>query len=557
MKTQIMTFYEKLSPAQRTRIDRHAASVGDNLEVKVGQIDVPGYTRNIRTSTVRPGDTETVGVLSDNLHLFRDLKHINVILTNACNLSCPYCYEQHDTDFGRFTPESLKRIYDFQLASGYKGVKAFQFFGGEPMIHKGLVLEFLERYKDHLELHGHGQMVGLSTNGVLLTPDFLDKYFSYSFTMINISLDTDVIELDGRDLTSSQMDHILKMIEYVPQRPKDQKRLSVRCTISVDNVPRLGDFIDHLYSLGVRTMVVHPLTMDSLKGFVEWSGAQWGELQQTMHRALNAYDDFTIQFSEGIGFKHANNCMIGSDMVAVDASGDFSGCYFFTNHKKDAPHTILGNILNNTVYLDRYQTFESIFAEALEHPQCKACDLKKLCYQCPAGNLDTSGQLFRPDSMCQSVVGLFLQLLQDRNKKQFEVKFRGLREYSALHGEQHTFAKSLTALMYRYVTSVFADTSVIDTFVDELPAYEVIIGVFKSAVEGATVELTTVDNAVADLRRVSTGVQPATIHELYNSLLKSRGIPLDAGVVEDATKRLFYLTLCHLLILDRMEKRPY
>ena len=107
-------------------------------------------------------------------------------------------------------------------------------------------------------------------------------------------------------------------------------------------------------------MVVHPLTLDSSQGFIRWDDWEWEKLHKDILAVLNTYTDLQIHFSEGVGQKEEENCMIGSDMIAIDASGDFSGCYFFTNQKGGpTADTILGNIYQDKIYLDRYKT--SIF----------------------------------------------------------------------------------------------------------------------------------------------------------------------------------------------------
>ena len=114
-------------------------------------------------------------------HLFWELSHMNLILTNACNLSCTYCYEQHRKDYGRFTEESLSRAYKFLVNTSRAPHKTFQFFGGEPLIHKDLILSFLSKNKDYLQEQSESfpsTIVSLITNGLLLDSSFLKEYFS-------------------------------------------------------------------------------------------------------------------------------------------------------------------------------------------------------------------------------------------------------------------------------------------------------------------------------------------------------------------------------------------
>lgn len=103
------------------------------LSLRKDTITTPaGLLKTITYKSITPNEGERIKSVTDVPHLFEDLQHVNIILTNACNLDCSYCYEQHEADYGRFTPTTLKQIYDFLLNSNDIDGKVFQFFGGEP-----------------------------------------------------------------------------------------------------------------------------------------------------------------------------------------------------------------------------------------------------------------------------------------------------------------------------------------------------------------------------------------------------------------------------------------
>ena len=143
---QPVVFYRQLSDTQKKRINQdHKASVkvGDDGQFQYlsEQIITPkGLSKENRKISVLPDPNERVLKLREAKYLFGELQHMNIILTNACNLSCTYCYEQHRKDYGRFTEESLLEAYNFLLNISNNNHKTFQFFGGEPLIHKDLIL---------------------------------------------------------------------------------------------------------------------------------------------------------------------------------------------------------------------------------------------------------------------------------------------------------------------------------------------------------------------------------------------------------------------------------
>lgn len=266
-----------------------------------------------------------------------------------------------------------------------------------------------------------GTCVSICSNGLLLDKEFIEYYFKKSYTYMLISLDTLDPELDHREITTEQLEKILGYVDNILEVLKEDnaKRLIIRCTLSQETTPALTNFIDTLYAKGIRNIIVHPLVLDSRVGFINWKDDVWNSMRAQIFSALDTHKDLFVKFSEGVGMKEDNNCMVGSDMIAIDASGDFSGCYFFTNQKASATsETILGNIYKDRVYIDRYKKFQAVYQEMFDkEEQCRTCDYQNACYQCPAGNIDTGPRLFRPDDMCQKIVKLYLDFQKDVAKK--------------------------------------------------------------------------------------------------------------------------------------------
>ena len=444
-----------INEARLKRIESHKASVVQDadgkLHARTQLINIAdGYKINKLISVV-PHKEEKAVSFKTVPHLFADLTQMNCMLTNACNLSCSYCYEQHRKDFGRFTVESLKKCYDWLNECNTQKNRVFQFFGGEPLIHKKLIKDFITTHEDELTsnyFNYTGTYVSMCTNGLLVDDDFVDFYFSRPFTHMMISLDTFNSAIDHREITPVQLDKLVKTISKITEYLGDEpQRLIIRATLSEETAVEMEDFIERLYQVGVRNIIVHPLILDSKRGYIKWADGNWAEMRRQIFDCLDSYEDMIIKFSEGVGEKQDNNCMVGSDMIAIDASGDFSGCYFFTNQKgSSVSEAILGNIFDDKIYVDRYAAFQAEYNKMFEvEEQCKACDLQNFCYQCPAGNLDTgSKKMFRPDDMCQEIVKLYLDFQKDVYDKMF---YRNMNAH----------IRNLEEQGYSYIEKVLAD----------------------------------------------------------------------------------------------------
>lgn len=564
MKSQTIEFVRNLNQSQKKRIyEDHKASVAldheGNLQSLSKTILTPkGFEKENKLKWVVPSPTETIKKISEVNSLFSEISHMNIILTNACNLSCTYCYEQHNKDYGRFTNESLLSAYNFLLKTSKASSKAFQFFGGEPLIHKDLILDFLDKNKEYLSKNAKGennQIVSMITNGLLLTDDFIKEYFQYDFTWLMVSLDTLDSSLDHRQLKQVDIDNLLKKIDSIPHEAKN--RVVMRCTISRETAPLMEEYIKKIYSLGVRDIVIHPLILDSSAGFIKWSDSEWNTLHKSLISIIDEHQDLSISFSEGVGKKKENNCMIGSDMIAIDGSGDFSGCYFFTNQKGGPTNKmILGNIFNDTIYTDRYHEFQKNFLKMFEEEeQCKTCDYKERCYQCPAGNMDTGSQMFRPDDMCQKIVKLYLDLQDDVIKKQFKNKYEMIYDHILKNSEHEVFNKLLLDSMFMMYSGRHSYDNEIGRFTTLTE--DEICGIWKYViVNKIKLDVTSFENFNKSLP-CDCDVTLLNIKNFYEWLSQGSNLPIDSSKkINDLNleKRVGYLVLIQHLVYNLKAK---
>ncbi len=545
---------------QNTKQEQHKASViqqsDGSLHFESKTIITPkGLEKENKLISVIPKSDEKVEKLSESKFLFQELRQLNLILTNACNLSCTYCYEQHNKDFGRFTNDSLLSAYRFLVNSNNRQRKIFQFFGGEPLIHKDIILQFLELNKEELSKNAKGDIntnIGTVTNGLLLTKDYIDKYFSYDFTSMLISLDTDIADVDHREIGQGKIDKLMQQIADMPEDIKLAKRVLIRCTLARENAPYFKQFVDNLHDRGIRKMVVHPLILDSGKGFIKWSDKEWNDLHQDILFVLDKYEDLEIHFSEGVGQKGEENCMIGSEMIAIDASGDFSGCYFFTNQKAGAGNgAILGNVFHDTIYLDRYKTFNDEYNKMFEtEEQCQTCDYKNACYQCPAGNLDIGAKMFSPDDMCQKIVKLYVDLQEDIIKKQTKKKFDSIIKAMSSMGENATFVRGLSYLMFFNYFNYHPNPDVVHKNIDDVD-YKALLALWKNIIERKINPEFKPETYVDQIKALVTD-ETMDIDDFYYYAMIKSGMLINPETrkARNEFERCFYLTLLHITVLQ-------
>jgi uncharacterized protein len=338
---------------------------------------------------------------------------LNIIVTNKCNLSCTYCYEQHSKDSGVWDLPKLTNALNFLInTNDNNSRKKFQFFGGEPLMQKQLILDFIETHHEYV--YNNNIDVSIVTNFLLADKVFLDRFFANhsmaSRRSILVSLDDYTSDKDFRKLTDNQISYIFNLFDYCKQKGYS-KYLSIRSTLPKENLPHLREFIRKLHEdYGINSLVIHPLILSNADGYIEWSNEEWAELSTIIDETTNKYKSLYFEFAEGVGTKSSNSCIHNMDTLSVTADGDISGCYFFSNHKDDdfGRDYQVGNIFSGVNQVEKTAKYDDLFQEMQRtDPLCQTCDVKDRCYQCPAGNLASFGVLFKPNEMCKKIVQLY------------------------------------------------------------------------------------------------------------------------------------------------------
>jgi len=119
---------------------------------------------------------------------------VTLVMTYACNLACPYCYEGNKkTKEGLLTSKKIETILTFtknHAQGDKKPLVHISFYGGEPLLNwKGCkyALKRLEEMKDNGEIQDYS--TGFVTNGVLINEDVTNAINEYNVYSMQITLD--------------------------------------------------------------------------------------------------------------------------------------------------------------------------------------------------------------------------------------------------------------------------------------------------------------------------------------------------------------------------------
>jgi molybdenum cofactor biosynthesis enzyme MoaA len=117
---------------------------------------------------------------AENSSVNSRLYRCEMILTNACNFSCPYCRGLRDDCKGEVKFDDAMNTINLWISEGLKNVR---FSGGEPTLYRGLV-DLVKRCKE-----GGVEHIAISTNG-------FTKYEKY-LELIDAGVNDFSISLDG------------------------------------------------------------------------------------------------------------------------------------------------------------------------------------------------------------------------------------------------------------------------------------------------------------------------------------------------------------------------
>ena len=178
--------------------------------------------------------------------------HVTILTTLQCNFACEYCYQGDHGDYNaradRMSMETAGRVGDWierELDRVRPERLVVTFFGGEPLLNQPVMYALAERLFGAATARGVRPLTNIITNGLLLTPDVVDRMLPFGLNGIKITLDGDRDVHDRmRPLRGGQgtFDRIVENIRHVAGKC----RIAVGGNFdetSVDSFPSLLEFL--------------------------------------------------------------------------------------------------------------------------------------------------------------------------------------------------------------------------------------------------------------------------------------------------------------------------
>ena len=206
-----------------------------------------GFLVESREADRRALDQYLSEVKSDGSEL-----NVTILTTLQCNFACDYCFQGDHDDYNqradRMSLETASRVGDWierELDRVRPEKLVLTFFGGEPLLNLPVMYAIAERLWNATRKRGVAHYANIITNGLLLTPDVVDRMSPLALNGVKITLDGDRATHDRmRPLRGGQgtFDRIIENIRKVAGRC----RIAVGGNFdesSVDSFPALLEFL--------------------------------------------------------------------------------------------------------------------------------------------------------------------------------------------------------------------------------------------------------------------------------------------------------------------------
>jgi uncharacterized protein len=146
----------------------------------------------------RADETQSLDQYFHTLREDTEQLRVTVLTTLQCNFACDYCFQGDHGDYNKFAEkmslETASKVIDW-IEERMDALRPEKFvltlFGGEPLLNLPVAYYLAERCRDLCTERGIQPGVSLITNGLLLTPEVVDRLVACGLYGIKITLDGD------------------------------------------------------------------------------------------------------------------------------------------------------------------------------------------------------------------------------------------------------------------------------------------------------------------------------------------------------------------------------
>lgn len=357
-------------------------------------------------------------------------KPITFCVTNACQLRCTYCYEQHKgnkyMDF-----ETAKKFIDL-LLSGDKGMDKYispenspavsiEFIGGEPFMAIDLIDKITDYWMDRTTelMHPWADkfMLSICSNGVAYFDPKVQKYLEKHKNHLSFS-----VTIDGnkelhnacRVYAGTNIGCYDEAVAAARDWMSRGNYMGSKMTYSPENISHMYEAVVHMIDEGYYEILGNcayepEWTNEDALIFYE-QGKKLAD--EVLNRNLNMEKDYYISLFEENFFRPKSSedienwCGGNGVMIACDWDGEIYPCirYMEMSLGDDQPKMPIGNVddglLQTPEQLACFNCLKKIDRRTQSTDECFYCPIAEGCSWCTAWNYQLFGT---PDKRCTRI----------------------------------------------------------------------------------------------------------------------------------------------------------
>ena len=325
---------------------------------------------------------------------------LTLMVNHACNLRCSYCYTgaKFSSPMAWKTGEAAIGRALHSLAPG--GRLGLGFFGGEPLLEAGRILEWMAFARAETAKTGKRVCFHLTTNGTITSAEAWQAMLADDL-ILAVSCDGSP-RMHNRHRRDAQGGGSAAQVEATLRRLVGSEMFfTVVFVVRPDNLDEVPEGLKYLHALGVRQVDL------SLDLWTTWSAGDGERLQQLIQRAAELWrgwlPDFGLSWFDSkagalarVPVEEASTrCGFGSGEIAVAPSGNLYPCERLIGEDAPGqPMRLPGHVLEGSDFLTQAP------ATIARHEACTQCALLTACdTTCRCSNFVRTGDQNRPDGL--------------------------------------------------------------------------------------------------------------------------------------------------------------
>lgn len=325
---------------------------------------------------------------------------VQICVTGKCNMNCLHCRDSHTNR--EIKINDVYKIIDFALSNRDEEIEIV-ISGGEPLLYSNLydIMDYTKNKNIHLEL---------TTNGYLVTQDFINKIINYD-DKFSVSISLDSTNKDKHDSFRNFNGAFDKAISSIKLFVDNNIDIRIRTTIPADSLYEIEKMANLCITLGVKTLAigtVMPVGNAATNSDLLVSKEQMKMFISEYMRIKNLYseklDVLTSECLKDLGetnvtdssgdFIILEGCNAGTASFNVNQNGDITPCSMF--HAPIANIYTCPSIENSFKNSDLLKT---LLSRDYEGP-CRNCSKQFTCGGCRQRALYYTGNYKASDPLC-------------------------------------------------------------------------------------------------------------------------------------------------------------